>query len=110
MQKIFNFNELEDSDLIVDAIYKGGTAGNISDDPIHKIIGCGNSGGIRILGSSCTTNIKLVTLYSSLSEPDWPDRLDEQTGIFTYYGDNKHPGHILHDTPKKGNVIVRFSS
>ncbi|MER6595223.1 hypothetical protein ABT214_25930, partial [Micromonospora purpureochromogenes] len=27
--------------------------------------------------------------------PDWPDALDEQTGAFTYYGDNKQPGAEL---------------
>ena len=41
MSRLFRFNELEGADLIVDATYKGGTAGNAGDDPIHKLLGCG---------------------------------------------------------------------
>jgi len=33
--------------------------------------------------------------------------LDLNTGEFIYYGDNKIPGHELHDTPRKGNLILR---
>jgi Restriction endonuclease AspBHI N-terminal len=33
--------------------------------------------------------------------------LDEQTGVFTYYGDNKKPGRDLHDTDRQGNVLLR---
>ena len=46
-------------------------------------------------------------LYSSLSDIDWPDELDLQTGRFTYYGDNKTPGNDLHGTTRSGNVILR---
>jgi hypothetical protein len=28
--------------------------------------------------------------------------------LFVYYGDNKGPGHELHDTPKKGSQLLRF--
>ena len=38
---------------------------------------------------------------SSTEEPEWPDFLDIETGIFTYYGDNRTPGHTLLDTSKK---------
>lgn len=41
------------------------------------------------------------------AEPDWPDVLDPQTGLFTYYGDNRRPGHDLHDTRRFGNVLLR---
>jgi len=46
-------------------------------------------------------------LYTSGAEPDWPDALDPYTGTFTYFGDNRSPGRELHDTPKKGNRLLR---
>jgi hypothetical protein len=49
----------------------------------------------------------MVVLTSTMSDPDCPDELDEETGTFTYYGDNKHPGRALHDTPRNGNELLR---
>lgn len=109
MHKQFTFDELDESDLVVDALYKGGSAGNVSDDPIHKLVGGGNQGGFRFEGSSDNLECAFVVLYSSLSDPDWPDYLDVQTGQFTYFGDNKRPGHLLHETHRQGNVILRDS-
>jgi len=100
------FGELASSDLIVDATYKGGTSGTFADDPLSKIMGCGNQGGFRIVGN--LKRPKLAVLYSSLNDPDWPDALDYQTGLFVYYGDNKSPGHELHDTPRKGNLLLKL--
>jgi hypothetical protein len=40
-------------------------------------------------------NTKLVVLYSSMNDPDWPDFLDLTPGTFTYFGDNKRPGCAL---------------
>ncbi len=51
----------------------------------------------------------MAVLYSSLDSPDWPDALDQEAGIVTYYGDNKRPGRDLHSTPKGGNELLRFS-
>jgi hypothetical protein len=34
--------------------------------------------------------------------------LDEETGIFRYYGDNREPGCKLTDTKKKGNKILEM--
>ena len=42
-----------------------------------------------------------------MSNIDWPDKLDPEMGIFTYYGDNQNPGHELHDTARKGNLILK---
>src|SRR5206468_3567785 len=49
----------------------------------------------------------MVVLTSSLNDPDWPDALDREAGVFTYYGDNKRPGRGLHDTPRNGNELLR---
>lgn len=108
MQKIVKYDELTYSDLFVDAIYKGGDKKNAGDDPINKLVGVGNQGGFRYIGSSQDLKeCKMVVLYTSGDDLDWPDVIDFETGSFTYYGDNKSPGHQLHDTPRKGNLLLR---
>ncbi len=101
---MFPVNELGSADLIIDAIYEGGTSGNTSDDPLSKLMYCGNQGGFRKVGRPST---KYAVLYSSLSDTDWPDTLDISTGIFTYYGDNKTAGSLLHETKQGGNNLLR---
>jgi hypothetical protein len=96
---------LRNADLMVDRIYAGGRKGNASDDPLPHLIGVSNQGGFRYVGSK--DHPRLVVLTSTMSDPDWPDSLDRETGIFTYYGDNKKPGHELHDTPRFGNLLLR---
>jgi len=49
----------------------------------------------------------MLALTSSMNDPDWPDALDRETGVFTYYGDNKKPGRELHDTGRDGNLILQ---
>ena len=102
------FADLEKADLIVDCIYKGGTAPNMSAEPFHKLIpGCENSGGIRKkLREDGSGNYAYIVLYTSMEELEWPDYLEEETGIFRYYGDNREPGRLLTDTKKKGNLIL----
>lgn len=64
----FKFDQLERSNLKLDAIYKGGSFGDVRDDPIGKILPCGNQGGFRF--NKVNGNYGLVVLYSSLAEPD----------------------------------------
>jgi hypothetical protein len=99
MSRVFEFAELENVDLIVDATYKGGREGNAGDDPLHKLLGCGTQGGFRYIGPSEAT--RMVVIYSSLNEPDWPDTLDETTGRFTYWGDNRRPVMTYTIPPEK---------
>ena len=103
-----SFNDLEHSDLFIDCIYKGGDAPNISAEPFHKLIpGCENSGGFRKkLREDGSGRYAYVVLYTSMEELEWPDYLEEETGIFRYYGDNREPGRELTDTWKKGNKIL----
>jgi len=106
MTRIFSFEDLPTADLVVDAIYEGGSAGNTSSDPIAKLLpGAGNQGGFRASGLGLKR--KFVVLYSSGEEGDWPDRLDLNTGQFVYYGDNRTPGHDLHDTRRRGNLLLK---
>lgn len=93
------------SDLVVDEIYGGGRQGHAGDDPLSKLIGVSNSGGFRYLGT--IDELRLLVLTTGLNDPDWPDRLDTETGVFTYYGDNKVPGRELHATKRYGNEILR---
>ena len=102
-----DFDELKIADLVIDRTYRGGLAGNRGDDPISKIVPVGNAGGFRFRGSPTDDTVKLLVLYTSSSDPDWPDKLDLASGTFTYYGDNKRPGRELHDTPRKGNLALR---
>ena len=103
--KLFKNDELDNCDLIVDAIYEGGSKGNVGDDPINKVIPVGNMGGFRYAGS--IDSLKYIVLYTSGHNIDWPDTIDLETGIFKYHGDNRTPGKDLHDTKKKGNIILK---
>jgi hypothetical protein len=106
MTRIFSFEDLPTADLVVDAIYEGGDASNAGSDPIAKLLpGAGNQGGFRASGLG--SKKKFVVLYSNGEEGDWPDRLDLNTGQFVYYGDNRTPGHDLHDTAKRGNLLLK---
>ncbi len=102
------FDKLADSNLKVEAVYLGGTNGNVSDDPLqHLVEGTGNQVGFRYSGSPSKKTVRLCVLYTSGGEVDWPDYLDPLTGQFTYYGDNRRPGHELHDTQRRGNLLLR---
>lgn len=101
----FALAELETADLLVDAVYEGGRAGNAGDDPLTRLIGVSNQGGFRYLGS--VSKPRLIVLVSSFADSDWPDVIDRETGLATYYGDNKRPGRALHETPRFGNKLLQ---
>lgn len=101
------FDDLSTSDLHLERRYLGGTSRTAGDDALARLIPVGNQGGFRIKGSVPKRDVKLVGLYTSGADVDWPDILDPQTGIFTYYGDNKKPGSALHETTRRGNALLR---
>lgn len=101
------FDELARADLLLDRVYAGGTRGHAGDDVIGKLLPVGNQGGFRFNGSVARGSVRLVVLYTSGSEVDWPDHIEPTTGDFTYYGDNRKPGKDLHDTPRGGNALLR---
>jgi hypothetical protein len=108
MGAIIPFDQLSTADLTVDAVYEGGTSGTAADDPLSRLLPCGNQGGFRYAGSHASNQLRMVVLYTSGADPDWPDALDRETGLFTYFGDNRAPGKQLHDTPRQGNRILRW--
>jgi len=104
MPQVVEFEFLSTADLIVDAIYEGKS--QHASDPISKLLpGCGNMGGFRLTGKG--QDKQFVSLFTTGQERDWPDRIDLNTGQFTYYGDNRTPGHELHETPLGGNRVLR---
>jgi hypothetical protein len=102
------FDDLATASLVVDAVYCGGAANNLSSDPLNRLMRAGNAGGFRWRGS--VEKPAFVVLFTTLDHPDWPDHLDTDTGRFVYYGDNRSPGVDLHYPD--GNRILRnaFSS
>src|SRR3954447_11712331 len=100
---IIEFEQLRSADLIVDAIYKSGPHKDIRADPLDPLLACGNQGGFRTAGG--LSSPRYVVLYSSQEDADWPDHLDLATGLFTYFGDNKRYGHLLHETQRGGNRL-----
>ena len=101
------FAELATADLVLDRVYKGGRLGHAGDDAIGKLLPVGNQGGFRFKGSVAQGTVRLIVLYTSGAEVDWPDHIEPTTGDFTYYGDNRKPGKDLHQTPRGGNELLR---
>lgn len=102
----FSGSHLGQVDLIVDAVYAGyKTERGGMADPLVPLVGVSRQGGFRYRGTK--ERPTLLVLTSNLAEPEWPDQLDEATGTFIYYGDNRHPGRLLHDTPRFGNQLLR---
>ncbi|WP_303816474.1 restriction endonuclease [Acidaminococcus timonensis] len=101
------FDQLESSDLYVDAVYEGGTVSNMSAEVLHRLLPkCGTSGGFRLLQQKDSSKLAYVVLYTSMEELEWPDYLDKETGIFRYYGDNRKPGRALTETKLGGNKLL----
>lgn len=101
------FADLENANLIKDAVYRGGPFANVKADPIAPLLGVGNMGGFRFVGSSRKSDVLLCALYSDFSKAEWPDELSSDGRRFVYFGDNRSPGSALHS--KKGNVVLRDS-
>ena len=93
------FDTIGRADLHIDTTY-GSRDSTLAGEPLQAMFRCGNQGGFR-QKRSATGGISLVVLFSTLDNPDWPDHLDEQEGVFVYYGDNKKPGD-LHVTKRAG--------
>jgi hypothetical protein len=106
MLKTVPFDQLRTTDLHVDAHYTGRRSGNAGDDPLPSLLSVDSQGGFRKRGK-VQGHLTMLVLTSSMDNPDWPDALDRESGVFTYYGDNKKPGRELHETGRHGNVILR---
>ncbi|MEQ9336835.1 MAG: hypothetical protein RJQ03_06560, partial [Miltoncostaeaceae bacterium] len=102
------YEHLPTSDLVVGAVYAQGPQASVAAEPLHRLLpGVGNQGGFRAAGSVALGTVRYVAIYTSGEDPDWPDRLDEETGLFSYFGDNKRPGADLHATTRSGNRLLQ---
>lgn len=108
MSMRFRFDELPSADLYVDAVYEGGEVSNLSSEPLRKLFPkLGTSGGFRKVNrNDGSGKPAYVVLYTSMEELEWPDYLDEETGVFRYYGDNRQPGRNITDTKLRGNALL----
>ena len=98
---------LEADNLVVDRIYAGPQVPHAGADPLPALIGVDVGAGFRHLGPRPGADtLRLLALVTNLREPDWPDEIDYETGLLTYYGDNRE-ARALHDTPRQGNLILR---
>lgn len=106
MTRYEDFATLNRVDLVLDCVYAGGLAKNFGAEPLRRLLPVGNQGGFRPFGSPRLGACKLVALFTTGVEADWPDYLDERTGSFTYFGDNRSPGAELASTQRKGNRLL----
>jgi hypothetical protein len=102
------FDQVARADLHIDSTY-GSLGADLAGEPLQAMFRCGNQGGFRQKRNPVTGALSFVALFSTLDNPDWPDHLDEQEGVFVYYGDNKKPGD-LHVTKRNGNKILAFET
>lgn len=104
---IVDFEKLQEANLILNTIYKSGNQGNYSDEALSKLMRCENSCGFRKKGSLKNPKLEYVVLYSTGKHNEWKDTLNIETNEFIYYGDQDKVNKDIHDTPKKGNEVLR---
>jgi hypothetical protein len=101
------FADLSSADLVVDATYESDRAhSHMGSEPLGRLTGTGNQGGFRFSGTIASPRV--VVLYTTMDEPNWPDEIDAENGLFVYFGDNRTPGSQLHAREKSrgGNTIL----
>jgi hypothetical protein len=99
------FENLTTCDLIPGQVLESGIAGTIADEPISKAFGVGNAGGFRFKGT--VANTRLVVLYSTGLEKEWPNANDAEQNEYKYFGDNKVANSDPLVTPHGGNQILK---
>lgn len=105
-------------ELRVDRLYRNTNNWTSQDDEFNKIFrffdgkGINNVSGFRpkSLANSKNTDIEncaFCVLITNLGETEWPDEINLETGLFTYYGDNRAPGNSIESTPVGGNRLLQ---
>lgn len=63
------FEDLQNADLQIDCVYKGGTVPNLGSDPLSHLFPCGNAGGFRKVNRRDRSRLPAyVILYTSMEE------------------------------------------
>lgn len=105
------FQDLDKSNLLVDTIYEGGSASNLSSEVLSKLTHVGNSGGFRKCKKSVNgkkiNEPAYVCIFSTGEELEWRDELDRTLGRFTYWGDNRKAGNPICKTSLGGNAFLQ---
>ena len=114
MEKILRipFTKIDTADLLVDAVYEGGTAKNLGSEVLSKVMHVGNSGGFRKCmkldeNGQKTKDVAYVCIYTTGEEIEWRDEIDRTLGRFTYWGDNRKAGNPMIKTKFGGNLFLQ---
>lgn len=114
MEKILRipFAEIDTANLLVDAVYEGGTAKNLGSEVLSKVMHVGNSGGFRKCmkldeNDQKTKEVAYVCIYTTGEEIEWRDEIDRTLGRFTYWGDNRKAGNPMLKTKFGGNRFLQ---
>lgn len=101
----------KNTSLIIDCIYENKKPNvDYSCRVLPKLMNVQNSGGFRPIGEyKHNFDVKYVVLYSTNEDIYWQDILDEELGLYIYYGDNQQPGRDIYDTKLGGNLILKKS-
>lgn len=105
---VVEFNDLSNSNLIVNEIYKGGKASGKGSEVLHKLFpGISNSGGFRIKQGENPKRDYFCILYADNKHKEWINVFESSTGKFTYYGDNKDVNIPIENVSKKGISLLK---
>ncbi|ARI75656.1 restriction endonuclease [Halobacillus mangrovi] len=107
------------SKLIIDKKYRNTNNWKLPQDEFNKIFkrfrdgkGIQNVQGFRwkskYAGPTNIHGAAFIVIVTNFNEKEWPDELDYETGIFTYFGDNRKGGDVLHSTPGNGYLKNTF--
>ena len=114
MERILHipFSEIEAANLIVDAVYEGGTTKDLGSEVLSKVMHVGNSGGFRKCmkldeNGEKTKEVAYVCIYTTGEEIEWRDEVDRTLGRFTYWGDNRKAGNPMLRTKFGGNLFLQ---
>lgn len=109
---VVEFNDLSNSNLLVNEIYKGGKASGKGSEVLHKLFpGMSNSGGFRIKEGGNPKRDYLTILYADNKHKAWFNIFESSTGKFIYYGDNKDSNIPIESVSKKGiNLLKRINA
>lgn len=106
MDKFVTFENLKNVSLKPRYIYKGGKQGNISDDPFNALLNVGNAAGMRPKKNINGNLAYIVLITNPSNHEEYPDKLNKDLNILTYFGDQRIPERDYLDTKQKGNFNI----
>ena len=112
MNNSIKFDDVENKickKLVIDCVYENKRPNvDYSCRVLPRLMQVQNAGGFRAIGRYKNSfDVKYVVLYSTNEDIYWQDLLDEELGLYIYYGDNQKAGRDLHDTKLGGNLILK---